>query len=608
MIGKLLRGIAGAIILLALTASGAHGQTPDWVEHIERFDVAITINTDGSMQVRESIVWNFGNQTGKHGIFRDIIVRQPWAPDDAYERVYKVDNVRVSSPDAPDAVKRTTEGSILRLRIGDADRTVSGTHRYDIEYRVTGAPLTFAEHDEVFWNAIGTQWPVPIDTARVVVTAPANITKDTCFTGSQGSTLPCAQATHKGKVATFAQTQMSPYEGLTFVVAMPKGTIQPAPAPILEKKWNIDDAFSRRTDTIAPATVLLILGVGGALLLAWRRGRDRRFTGSAVDAAMGNVSGEDEPIPLFEKDAGPVEFIPPEGIRPGQVGLLIDEEANVLDVTATIVDLAVRGYIKITELEPEGLFRRRHDYEIESLDKANDEKLLAYERKVLSGLFREGNPVTLSSLKYKFADDLQKVVDGIYKDAVAEGWYRRSPRTTISLWRGLGIGVLVVGVGLTIWAAAKSSYGLVPIPLILTGLLLLAIAHYMPARTAKGSAMYSRVRGFRRLFSEGDEDLRARFAENHNIFSEYLPYAIVFGATKKWARVFEGLSAEQLGTAGWYSGRDTFSAFYLASAMDDFGTVATGTMYASVPSSSGGSGFSGGSSGGGGGGGGGGSW
>jgi hypothetical protein len=608
MIAKLLRCIVAACALVAVSALPAHAQLPDWVEHIKRFDVDITIEPDGSMRVRETIDWNFGNATGKHGIFRDIVVRQSWEPDSAYDRVYRISNVKVSSPTAPDGVKRETEGSILRLRIGDPDETVTGSHRYVIEYDVAGAPLTYENHDEVYWNAIGAQWPVPIQNATVAVTAPAQVTKVACFAGATGSRSPCEQATKRGKTATFRQARLAPYEGLTFVVAMPKGTIQPAPAPILEKKWNIDDAFSRRSDTIAPATVLLILGIGGALLLAWRRGRDRRFTGSAVDAAMGNVSGEDEPIPLFEKDAGPVEFIPPEGIRPGQVGLLIDEEANILDVTATIIDLAVRGYIKITELEPEGFFRRRHDYEIESLDKANDEKLLAYERKVLSGLFREGNPVTLSSLKYKFADDLQKVVEGIYTDAVAEGWYRRSPRTTISLWRGLGIGVLIAGVGLTIWAAAKSSYGLVPIPLILTGLLLMAIAHYMPARTAKGSAMYSRVRGFRRLFSEGEEDLRARFAENHNIFSEYLPYAIVFGAAKKWARVFDGLSAEELGTAGWYSGNQAFSAFYLASAMDDFGTVATGTMYASVPSSSGGSGFSGGSSGGGGGGGGGGSW
>jgi uncharacterized membrane protein len=129
----------------------------------------------------------------------------------------------------------------------------------------------------------------------------------------------------------------------------------------------------------------------------------------------------------------------------------------------------------------------------------------------------------------------------------------------------------------------------------------------MPSRTGRGSAMFSRVRGFRRLFDEGDQGLREKFAEQHEIFSQYLPYAIVFGCTDKWARVFAQLDAQQLET-GWYRGNAPFNAILLASSINHFGTVATGTLYASQPSSSSGSGFGGGFSGGGGGGGGGGSW
>ncbi len=160
----------------------------------------------------------------------------------------------------------------------------------------------------------------------------------------------------------------------------------------------------------------------------------------------------------------------------------------------------------------------------------------------------------------------------------------------------------------TVVVAATTSFGLLPLAVVLTGVVLLALGGTMPARTSKGSAMLSRVRGFRRLFDEGEEDTRARFAEQAGIFSQYLPYAIVFGCTDKWAKAFEGLSAEQLGATGWYNGTSTFTAFALASAMNDFDTSATGTLYASQPSSSSSSGFSGGFSGGGGGGGGGGSW
>ena len=73
--------------------------------------------------------------------------------------------------------------------------------------------------------------------------------------------------------------------------------------------------------------------------------------------------------------------------------------------------------------------------------------------------------------------------------------------------------------------------------------------------------MLSRVRGFRRLFDEGEEDVRAHFAEQHDIFSQYLPYAIVFGCTKKWAKTFEGLDAEQL-RPSWYVGNTPFNALH----------------------------------------------
>ena len=120
--------------------------------------------------------------------------------------------------------------------------------------------------------------------------------------------------------------------------------------------------------------------------------------------------------------------------------------------------------------------------------------------------------------------------------------------------------------------AATTSFGIVPLGIIVIGIALHVVSGHMPARTGKGTAMLSRVRGFRRLFDEGEEDTRARFAEQHDIFSQYLPYAIVFGCTKKWAKAFEGIAAEQLET-GWYVGNQPFNALVLASSIDHFGTA-----------------------------------
>jgi uncharacterized membrane protein len=225
----------------------------------------------------------------------------------------------------------------------------------------------------------------------------------------------------------------------------------------------------------------------------------------------------------------------------------------------------------------------------------------------MNALFGNGPTVKLSDLKYKFRAELSVIQGAMYDDVVTQGWYRIRPDRTRQIWTALAIGALVVAIGVTVLVGLVSSFALVALGLVLGALTLLAVASRMPSRTGKGRAMFSRVRGFRRLFDEGDQGLREKFAEDHGIFSKYLPYAIVFGCTEKWARVFSQLDAEQLET-GWYHGNAPFNALLLASSINHFGTVATGTLYASQPSSSSSSGFGGGFSGGGGGGGGGGSW
>ena len=127
----------------------------------------------------------------------------------------------------------------------------------------------------------------------------------------------------------------------------------------------------------------------------------------------------------------------------------------------------------------------------------------------------------------------------------------------------------------------------------------------MPRRTAKGTAVLRRAVGFRRFIVESEKD-RARFAEQRHLFSEYLPYAVVFGATEKWAKAFAGLD-DELPEQGWYGGPRAFTASSFSDSIDGFAVTTAGTI-TSTPAGSGSSGFSGGSSGGGGGGGGGGSW
>ena len=590
-------------LMLVLLVSGGGRASAQSDERIHDYRTTIAIAKNGDLHITEVIAYDFDSNE-RHGIFRDIPTRFEF--DSKHDRVYPLSNITVTAdpPDTPTDVKVSKVGNETRIRIGDPDTTITGQHTYTISYDVAGALNHFDDHDELFWNAIGTEWGVPIDHGEAIVTAPADITKVACFEGPQGSSLPCTSANIDGTTARFTQDGLGSFEGLTVVAAIPPGVVQPTPVPILDEKLTLQTAFDPAPGKIAAGAGVAVAGLVGLGFLL-RRGRDRRFVGSPTDQAFGNITGEEEAVPLRGRTAGPVEFEPPEGIRPGQLGTLIDEQANLLDVTATIIDLAVRGFILIQEVPGEG-HKHTPDYRLTDLGKSRAE-LRPYEVLLMDSLFETGSVVDLSDLKYKFSAKLTKLRNALYDDAIDKGWFSRRPDHVRMLWRGIGLAVAIAG-GFLTFVAATQHWGLAVVAIPIIGLLLMALAGRMPRRTPKGTAMFSRIEGFKQIFDMG-QGVRERFAERQNIFSEYLPFAIVYGCTKKWAQAFEGLDAQVTqSTSTWYMANHPFTALAFADSMEHFSTTATGTLYASTPSSSGGSGFSGGFSGGGGGGGGGGSW
>ena len=597
------------LVLLPATASGA-APTQGGSERIRNYDVDVQIESTGTVRVHETIDYDFG-VFPRHGIFRDVPVRFDYPPKANHDRVYPLDVVSVQASEGTPAQYTLESGDIdgvgvRRIKIGDPDRTITGRHTYDITYTLHAVLNGFEDHDELFLNAIGPGWTVPIDQATVTVDAPADITRVGCFSGAVQSRLPCASAESSGPAATFTQGGIPPGAAFTVVVAIPKGVVPP-PKPILEERFNLATAFSITPATAGVGGGLLFLVVGGFALLMYRFGRDRRYRGSAVDQAFGSESGAEEFVPVLHHEETPVEFVPPDNLRPGQLGTLVDFTANPLDVTATIVDLAVRGYLVIEEIPGEGGFLHKPDWKLTKKKEPGPE-LKDYEQKLLAGLFEDGNEVKLSDLQYTFAERMNDVQKALTDDALAQGWFTKPPSVARFQWGCLGVLVLLAGVGLTILLAWRTHAALLGIPVVVAGILLTFGAYWIPQRTAKGTGVLRRTEGFRRFINESEKE-RARFAERKNLFSEYLPYAIVFGATGKWAAAFAGLDDQPPDTSSWYiaSGAFTFLAF--SSAIDGFTVSTSGTLTSTPPSTSGSSGFSGGGfSGGGAGGGGGGSW
>ena len=576
---------------------------------ITTYDVQLTVNADGSFHVRETIPYDFGTDE-HHGIFRTLPVRYTY--NDSQDRVVAIDNVNVTSPTgAPTDIDQSESGGILTIKIGDPNQTVTGQQTYVLDYDVRGAMNQFSDHVEVYWNAVGPEWPVPIGQATATVHTPAAPTQVACYTGPDGSALPCESAKPTADGAVFSQSGLEPYQGLTVVLALPKGSVD-VPPPILAEKFSLQTAFAANPWTIGGAVAVLLVGLGGVGWFAWTRGRDRRWRGQVpgLEPAAGQAQDDSavERRPLFTGPEGAVEFIPPDGIRPGQVGTLLDEQANPLDVTATIVDLAVRGYLRIEEL-PRDNFLSRRDWKLTQLKPPGDE-LMTYERTLLDALFSGRNEVTVSALKQTFATDLQKVESQLYDDVVRQGWFARRPDATRQRWVFLGIVCVVLGAGLTYLLARYTHAGLIGIGAVLAGVALLAVAPRMPARTAKGSAELARILGFRQYIRTAEAE-QLRFEERADIFSRYLPYAVVFGETDRWAHAFASLAtAGAVGTAGlgWYVGPYGWSFMNFGDSMRSFSDTTAGAI-AATAASSGGSGFGGGGfSGGGFGGGGGGSW
>ena len=600
--GRVLRAALVASGLLALVWAWSGVAAAQAGESIPSYVVGIRILPDGDLQITERIDYDFGSEP-RHGIFRTIPSRFTY--DDVSDRIYRIEDVEVTSPTAPDDVEVAEDGGVTTIRVGDPDQTITGRHRYTLRYRVEGALNGFPDHDELYWNAIGDEWQAPIERARVTVQAAADIQRVTCFQGYQGSTEECGRAAFEGSVARFAPGRtLQPFEGLTVVVAIPKGAV-PEPEPILEERWSASRAFSASPARAIATVVVLALAVGWIVGRWWRSGRDRRYRGSPVDQVMGTRSGEDEPIAWGEGDEeAPVEFSPPDRIHPGQMGLLLDERARTLHVTATIVDLAVRGFLTIEEIEKQGLFGKP-DWILRRTD-ASDDDLPSYEKKLLQALFRSGPEVTVSELRDTFATRLQDVKRSLLSSAVERKWFSESPDRVRTRWHVRGVLLILAGVAITVALAVWTSWALVGLAIVLSGILLTVVAGAMPARTAAGTAIVRRIRGFRRVIATAETHM-SRWAEQENVFTRFLPYAIVFGLTEKWAKAFEDLGI-QPETASWYVGPHPFTAMAFADSVDAF-SVTTGGTLASTPSSSGSSGFGGGGfSGGGGGGGGGGSW
>jgi len=579
-------------------------------ERIDRYQVALRPATDGSMQVEETIEYNFGT-AHRHGIERTIPLVSRY--DARHDREYPIDHITASSPTGAPAQQTTTFDPVVRVRIGDPNNnSVTGRQTYVIRYQLHRVVTSYPDHQEVYWNPVGTEWKVPITAATVTVSGPVGAQKATCFQGARGSKQTCPHRIDAAGTAHFTASALTPGQGLTVVAAYPSGSFT-APAPLLRSHWTWGRAFSLTPATIGSSLlVFLLLGAGSATAVL-RKGRDEQYLGLAPGLQPRYGRNQVRRLRRLRRDPIAVRFTPPDDISPGQLGTLMHERARTVDVTATVIDMAVRGFIRIDQL-------KTNDWRLTKLPRPSGPtgRMGTFEDRLFYEIFRGRDHILLSQLRRTFRGTLRSIEARLELDVTERGWFKALPSRVRRQWAVYGILLAATGATLTWWLAAVSSYGLLGIAVLLSGLVLLALSPRMPARTAKGTAMLAQAKGFQ-LYLEKSEANQIRFDEGEDVFSRYLPYAIVLEVADRWAQIFAERAATGA-TVTWYSGAGLTSSsivddlrdfsYATSDALDGSGSSSfssPSSASSSAPISA--SGLSGGgSTGGGGGGGGGGSW
>ncbi len=609
------RLVVAALVVVVVAASArlavpARAQA-GW--QIDDMAIDYTIRPDGTLVADESIQVNFGGEP-HHGIIRDLATKvECTAPREGaqppltpcpgnHDRVYDIRAIQVTSANGKPLLYSTSESDgMLHVKIGDPDVTVTGKQSYSIHYEVRGALDAYSDHDELYWNATGT-WPATIAHAVVTVRLPAGASlKTTCYEGLRGIDRTCRNSATGSSAKFEASRPLGPSEQLTIVAGWPRGLVQIQP-PVFEKRLTVGDFFTFDWIEFTGLVLVAVSSIAAIVALWWNNGRDRRYR--TLYYLTNDPSEHTQP--LFGHTDVVVEYLPPDDLRPAQMGVILDERADTRDVTATIIDLAVRGYLHITEIPKEGWFGHK-DWKLTKVERESD--LLPYEQELYDSLF-EGSKteVELSDLKNTFASKLAKVKDELYDDAMKRKWFTARPGNARVGWLLAGLAFILAGALLSLASGILFSRALIFTPAALAGVLWLPVSRAMARRTATGSEALRRVLGFR-LYVATAETRMQEFNEQQNIFARYLPFAIVFGCVDKWAKAFKGIEDQaQASTSSWYTGTGAFEVMAFSAGLQGFASSVTTTMASTPGSSGGGSGFSGGFSGGGGGGGGGGAW
>ncbi|NMB92449.1 MAG: DUF2207 domain-containing protein [Parcubacteria group bacterium] len=546
-------------------------------EAIIDFHTDIQVNTNNSINVIETITYNTG-AIEQHGLLRNLYryssLNYKMNIEDVKVRDKKGNSYQFTVSDL---------GKYIEIKVGDPNVTFTGERTYVIEYKATRAIAQFDDFDEIYWNATGDEWQIPIYKASVSVKLPNGVkaTQFSCYYGKDGEKTQCIKSNNlNDDVYNFSlPVSLGAQEGLTVAVGFPKGIVTPY-------TWR-----EKYLDNFLPWLVAILLPVLTLFFSLWhwyKKGRDPKGTGVIM--------------PQYEV---------PDNLTPIEVAGILNEKISASNISSEIIYLATQGFLKIKKIEEKsfGIFKLT-DYELTKL-KDPSEAPNDFDQKLLIGLF-SSEVIKLSDLKNVFYKKIKSITDSTIDGLLAKNYYKN-----IGGMKNSG-GRLILIIFFSIWVSGfiGSLLGVLlfnsnPFPFMLGIFLSIVIygiiSHFYPAKTEKGVATKEYLLGLKYYLQIAEKD-RLLFhnapEKKPEIFEKLLPYAMVLGVANIWAKEFEEIYTMP---PSWYSESSNmpFNAVMFNNSLSSFSSYTLSSLTPS-PSNSGSGG--GGSSSGGGGGGGGGGW
>ncbi len=537
------------------------------------FDATYDVRPDGALDVEERVTVRF--EGSWNGIYRWIPVKYELTGGgrhQVYLDLQAVEDERGN--ELRHEVKR--EGALVKIKTWvpgarDAERTV--VYRYRVEnglrYFEGDDEMQWA-HDELYWNVTGDEWEMPILRARARVSLPAAASgiKAVAYTGRRGATGRDYEQAISGSSVVFETTRaLEMREGLTVVVGWEPGAVA-RPSAAKRMRWLFVDYL------FLPVPIIAFV----VMFRLWRKkGRDPELNRSIM--------------PQYE---------PPEDLSPAEVGTLMDFTVDPRDLSATIIDLAVRGYLRIEEI-PSKRSKRPKGHIIHILkDPEGVTDLKDHEHQTLRSLWSLAGKangtyaVKVSELKNEFYRTVPAIKAAIYRQLTTPPkLFTARPENVMGAWAGIAVvvGALCVAVGFLARTVELGQPIVSWASLIAAPVVVLGFGLAMPARTLKGAWLLNHVLGLREYIDRVDRE-RLKYATLEH-FEKLLPFAAAMGLEEKWTEAFEAILVEP---PQWYVSHypGHFHAGYFSSSLGRM-TTATGAALVTAPrSSSGGSGFGGG--------------